>query len=1813
MHGLCIFWSPAVSTVAALPVAKDGFLPHSAHAQTPATSAPAPAPGRGTLAEHPSAADGPGTENLAARIDRVGDIMANDTQATVGTDAAARAETAQRLTTAFVEHAQAELGLADTDPARAVAAFFASHRHAGADTADRWLEKNTRLMLRLAKVSGLFAGEPDAADLGAGHRRLLANALVLALTRSVDWNTALNDDTADLSAVFYDGITLRNAAHLSIKDAAAAIDARIGKALEASAATRGFAALIPQLRTALVGDPTLALEPLSHTVRYGSRDWMKLWTGIQACSAAGLDAATLSHAEVMAFGQAIDTTEGQPLQNGLLLMAHAGGKVDLTQLQENNQAEFTRKIQSFAAQEFKAEIALADAIDRAIALGEPPTVRRIAEDALREQGLDPMAVVVEEPVSSKGKRLGYKLHDFYVRFDDLDKIESNQFNGDLIAKRDKNAPRFKDVYNRKFDAYIADYIDAHKQIVRLVVDMASKDGFRESDIESSVSIERVLVASHPDVQAHGFFISCNDKQGLHRYFFSPAGFIEKVPAGMGWQEWLVQNRHAALTEDGLKKIQAASGSDKNFTCSMDTLLAGATRRIGDVIDEHFRPKLLQIKKQSEPVQDGVTKVDRVLEMVVPFYGSYTGIKRRDYVSAYLSFLAGMLVLVPTAVAASKLAAVGKRALMSGIQVAVASFARRGVIKGTMLGVKHAGAHLPSMGVHALHTAGTLLDAVVPVPIGTRSFGELFVRSYKYLQPSVLSKTAAALRDQFPRLAARLRMRIARPKASAMKFRLFPRSGARPAVAPDMLPVGTAQPPFVRTLADDGGTRWLRRFGNGYTMFHPHRLEPVGPILLRGSDGALSPSLQVAEFARHAVVDSTLLAILRRMPVSAEGTVVVNGKTFAPIAGFYVEIVPRAPASAAEPITWHTPSAASQDATGDMPTPLTYKPQQGGWVSLVQPGDDDAALMTTLDRWAGADRFAPLPRPDAIALVREQALKRYGNDYAGFLLARGERLQRDLAAADTPVDSAVALLGHGRFLHAMLAIDAVSAERVVFVLDRLRPYPMAGRGGLASTSQLRSRIARYFDAALDDLGDVELRQLREVLDAQGDRAIAMMRHVRSGNAAQQRRADEIAEMVDVLRQTVIVRLEPERGGLTDVAAGLVPAASAAPLTTNEYLVLENLGLAPRPIPPATLAELCARLQQADTAFDNAVMRAGTLTEKQLAKQLDTARKAVLARLHETLRTLRPANAEDVRLLYRALLQDRTMSVNGQSFAGLAGKYGIDADDMASQLFPMRGVPQPVSAAPLYGLDAADASTYRVARPTNAVALAGDQPLFLDKRAGRFFIRQGGDWFQLRWDPDNDTWRIVHPGKPDQPGMPVRRRSGGWAIHKAAEPAGGSLGLPADVLERHRIVDPGVRKTLDSAQVSGDGTIMLGARRYARIDGDYLELVADHAASTPEKPIWRIAGASLPGTRNGAPRLAWDQSLGVWREAGAIPSVNGGGGRYSTPVPAESPAKVRQVMNDEATNEMGNRIVMQPDRVFVTPIRLKNTETVREAEEVLRAATDLTYYPWWKEEFDQFFDLVVLDLETSAYVKLDPDMIDPANEWRVRASIENDMRTFLTELYARSETFRGLVNNARAKGTLRKDRAWVIQIVLPDALKGGQATLADVPGVLGALIPGTKIADVKKIVVPDIKSPPIMCRITADPSTATMGVLVDGGKYTHFSSATTITHEFMHFLVLKDDPHDAPARGAVEYLTQRVLKEAGIAEPRRLVYMNLVDADEVPVKLTKTQLERLHRYVDAEDEYLSTRFPMPDSPPAWNPSAGNERWLKADTTRPADARS
>jgi hypothetical protein len=176
-------------------------------------------PNDSAAAGHSFTAYQPGAEGLEHRIASAQSTPTSAMPIQVQADALGHQEAAsRRLVEAFVDHARSGLDLpGDADSASVISAYFASH--AGADASGRWLENDSPLMLCLAKASGLFAGEVGVADLVPGHRRLLARALVLSLTRPIDWRAALNADPANGAAVFYEGITLRNATQLSIKDA----------------------------------------------------------------------------------------------------------------------------------------------------------------------------------------------------------------------------------------------------------------------------------------------------------------------------------------------------------------------------------------------------------------------------------------------------------------------------------------------------------------------------------------------------------------------------------------------------------------------------------------------------------------------------------------------------------------------------------------------------------------------------------------------------------------------------------------------------------------------------------------------------------------------------------------------------------------------------------------------------------------------------------------------------------------------------------------------------------------------------------------------------------------------------------------------------------------------------------------------------------------------------------------------------------------------------------------------------------------------------------------------------------------------------------------------------------------------------------------------------------------------------------------------------------------------------------------------------------------------------------------------------------
>ncbi|OZI18947.1 hypothetical protein CAL26_14850 [Bordetella genomosp. 9] len=421
------------------------------------------------------------------------------------------------------------------------------------------------------------------------------------------------------------------------------------------------------------------------------------------------------------------------------------------------------------------------------------------------------------------------------------------------------------------------------------------------------------------------------------------------------------------------------------------------------------------------------------------------------------------------------------------------------------------------------------------------------------------------------------------------------------------------------------------------------------------------------------------------------------------------------------------------------------------------------------------------------------------------------------------------------------------------------------------------------------------------------------------------------------------------------------------------------------------------------------------------------------------------------------------------------------------------------------------------------------------------------------------------------------------------------LPAAVLQRYRIADTTVTQTLAKARAAEDGTIMLGARRYANVDGNYVELVLDHPLSTPGQPVWRIADAPLPGTRGGAPRLMWDKARRVWREPDDLPFVKGGGAGHSTGGASNGADSLTRKVDDDAVKALRDRRIADPTEVAGMKI-LGRTETVQTTEQVLREATDLTHYPWWEEELDQYFSISVVGLKDSAYARIDTSLVEASNAARMEEGIADNMRGFLHGLYARSETFRGLANRARATGRIRKGTGWFgndpvrLKVHPPSTLKDGQSlTTID----MNVKLTGGRPTEIN---VPDVHAPPFA------PNGKTSGIMLSSGKEGAVPSPSVIVHEMMHVLTGKIDPvGDSNAeRGVVEYLAQRVLDEAGIAMPKRLSYSRLgsdYKGDDV---------RRLQYYVKTQDDFLNQLFPRPVAPPApWDPGAGYERWLTVNT--------
>jgi len=365
------------------------------------------------------------------------------------------------------------------------------------------------------------------------------------------------------------------------------------------------------------------------------------------------------------------------------------------------------------------------------------------------------------------------------------------------------------------------------------------------------------------------------------------------------------------------------------------------------------------------------------------------------------------------------------------------------------------------------------------------------------------------------------------------------------------------------------------------------------------------------------------------------------------------------------------------------------------------------------------------------------------------------------------------------------------------------------------------------------------------------------------------------------------------------------------------------------------------------------------------------------------------------------------------------------------------------------------------------------------------------------------------------------------------------------------------------------------RYARIGSDLYRIAKDDAASAPGHPIWN---PTWPDGNGREPTIRLEHADGQWRVAKNVPGLKGGAPEIvlrpmnlaaaallDLPVPEPYATKQR----DFATYILGN-----PPQASV---RVSQTTTVHDAMRLLTDASDLTRHADFTEKFDYYFDYYIYKAR--------------------RMGHDNEItafRDFMTELYDKSETFRALYNNAERTERLDSGEPWLLYMGEPYITELNAQTMDGEEERTTYRYDPAVDQRGRNIYLPTLSS-----HMKHDHK-----YITPGGRYTHLPVKATCVHEMVHVLTGAPDPvadtqssrrglirrtnlsgpHYFGERGAVEYLTQRIMREASIEAPQRLTYVTVTDKfRQHMAEIDHSDFAILESYVKLQDDYLGALFP------------------------------
>jgi hypothetical protein len=817
-------------------------------------------------------------------------------------------------------------------------------------------EDDQPLLAALARASGWYGDTIDPAKLGIGQKQALVQGLVLAATRDIDWNAELRHRTEQADAVYVDHGVVRNTKGQSIGAAADAVAARIGQILQAhgySGTDRAWMA--PSLRAALVIDPTLSLQPAPRDIAYGGRTWATLWTGLQVARELALTHVCTGITDLLALGRAAmidpghDTAPGNTLPTqALIRMAQAAGAVDLSGLGRTGSMRLSEQLQAYALDHFQAELPLLDALGGL-------SRAAMAAELLQQAGIDqhrPIEVRSIQLAAAWGPvkieiplLFGYyrtEIQDYYLERDALSRKDIERLGSDADG-RPVDAERvlsqlpasLLDTFNARFDTYKAAAATYLVQAVQTWLDAMpglAVDAAGSARISvSNVRLQRYVLKPPPfrtmprlaSTPSHGTlladmvskaYIVTMEKDGeTARYAFDPATrTARQLPPGVSTQAWAA-GHPAALFHDDMPA--APPGKDKQQPSPRETVITVQDIATGPLseIRTWLEPAIAERIERTRSNAAGETASETLRSWergLVPFRSTYLAIRAGDVRSAILCGLLDVATFLPALGAGLKTGMTAARAIGSTLDAALGGFRYGGLREGLLVASNRARTFGAPLARQATDAVVAMARNAVIHPLDLISPASMMA----HMDAGEIARIGADLASTHPVLATKVGQvawRVHRGDIADLRWTI-----PRPPDAHAITETRPANMPlYIEARSAAGATLPLQRYGQrSYTRYNAETLEPVGPLLLPDAEGRLYRSLPAQDLHRHRVCDRDKLAALAREPIRADGTIALNGKTYARLDTDFIEITLDQASSLADRPSWKVV---------EVPGPLTH--------------------------------------------------------------------------------------------------------------------------------------------------------------------------------------------------------------------------------------------------------------------------------------------------------------------------------------------------------------------------------------------------------------------------------------------------------------------------------------------------------------------------------------------------------------------------------------------------------------------------------------------------------------------------------------------------------------------------------------------------------------------------------------------------------------------------------------------------------------------------------------------------------------------------